>query len=160
MAERAPHPVPDGMSTVTTHLWFNGQCHEALKVYAEILDAKIQGQVIPWPDGKNVMHAMFKVGDTNLMAADAAPGRYESGPTEHASASFYCYVDDCDAYYNKAVEAGWEIVEEIMDAFWGDRSGKVKDPFGHCWAFSTFKWIYTPEEMQQKQSEWEASLNG
>ncbi len=157
MAKKAPNPVPDGMNTVTTHLWFKGDCRKALDVYKEVIGIDIIGDVIPWPDGKNVLHVMFKIGDTNIMAADAWPGRYEDGPKQGTTASLWCYVDDCDVYYNRAVAAGWEVVDEMMDAFWGDRSGKVKDPFGHCWSFSTFKWIYTPEEMQQKQQEWLAS---
>ncbi len=157
MAERAPSYIPEGMNTVTTHLWFNGDCRKALDAYQKIIGAELVGEVIPWPDGEKVMHAMIKIGDTNIMVADAWPGRYEHGPTKGASASLWCYVEDCDAYYNRAVNAGWEVVDEMMDAFWGDRSGKVKDPFGHCWSFSTFKWIYTPEEMQQKQQEWQTA---
>ena len=159
MAEKAPNPVPQGMNTVTTHLWFKGDCRDALAAYQGVIGAEILGDVISWPDSDTVMHVMFTVGDTKMMAADAWPDHYEGGSTDRATASFWCYVDDCDAYYNRAVDAGWEVVEEMMDTFWGDRSGKVKDPLGHCCSFSTHKWVYTPEEIQQKQEEWSTFLN-
>jgi len=90
--------------------------------------------------------------------ADAWPGNWEQGPATSASASMWVYVEDCDAVFNRAVEAGCEILEEMMDAFWGDRNGKVKDPFGHCWSIASHKWILTPEEMQKGQKEWEEGL--
>jgi PhnB protein len=45
-----------------------------------------------------------------------------------------------------------------MDAFWGDRNGKVKDPFGHCWSFARQKWILTEKELQERLQEWLKSL--
>ncbi len=70
------------------------------------------------------------------------------------------YVEDCDVIFNRAVEAGCEVLMPMADAFWGDRFGKVKDPFGHCWAIATHKWVLTPEEMQERQQEWLKSLDG
>ena len=65
---------------------------------------------------------------------------------------------NCDAFYNQAVNAGCEVLEPMMDAFWGDRNGKVKDPFGHCWSIASHKWIFTEEEMQERMQEWLKSL--
>ena len=160
MAEKAPKPVPDGMNIATAHLWFNGNCGEAIELYKKILEAEFAFPPMPWPDGKGVMHAMMRIGDTNIMMADAWPGRWEKGPTDGTTMSFFLYVEDCDASYNRAIEAGCEVVEEMMDAFWGDRMGKVKDPFGHCWSFATYKWVYTEEEMQKNQEEWLKSTQG
>lgn len=70
----------------------------------------------------------------------------------------WVYVDDCDALYRRAIDAGCTVVNEIMDAFWGDRMGKIKDPFGHCWMIASQKYVLTPEEMQQRQDEWLKSL--
>ena len=67
--------------------------------------------------------------------------------------SFWVYVKDCDFLFNRAVEAGCEVLMPMEDAFWGDRFGKVKDPFGHCWAIASFKWILTPEEIEERQKE-------
>jgi len=153
MAEKAKTPIPDGTSTITPHLWFNGDCGRALEFYQKTFDAQPLGSAMPWPDSERIMHAMLKIGDSNFMLADAHPAAYEGGPNSRSTVGLFCYVEDCDLYYNRAVEAGCEIVEEMMDAFWGDRLGKIKDLFGHTWAFATHKWIYTPEEMQARQKQ-------
>lgn len=159
MPQKAPKPVPDGMHTITVHLWFNGNCNEAVEFYQKAFGAKLAAPPVPTPDGKRIMHVMLKLGDSNIMMADAWPGNWEQGPKQSSSASMWLYVEDCDALYNQAVKAGCEVVEQMMDAFWGDRNGKVKDPFGHCWSIASHKWILTPEEMQERMDEWLKSIN-
>lgn len=154
MAEKAKRAVPEGMSTITMHLWFSGNCSKAIEFYKRTFDAQLPGPAVQWPNSDLIMHAMLKIGDSNIMMADAHPSAYEQGPGDRATAGLFCYVENCDLYYDRAVDAGCEVLEEMMDAFWGDRLGKIKDPFGHTWAFATHKWIYSPEEMQQKQQEW------
>ncbi|NJK86239.1 MAG: hypothetical protein HC906_09965 [Bacteroidales bacterium] len=97
---------------------------------------------------------MIKIGDSNIMMADAWPGSWETGPVNNATAGIFLYVEDCDTVYKSAVDNGCEVINEMMDAFWGDRMGKVKDPFGHCWAIASLKWIMTPEEIMRGQEEW------
>jgi PhnB protein len=159
MPQKAPKPVPDGMHTITVHLWFNGNCNQAVEFYQKAFGAKLAAPPVPTPDGKGIMHAMLKLGDSNIMMADTWPGNWEQGPKQGSSASMWLYVEDCDALYNQAVKAGCEVVEEMMDAFWGDRNGKVKDPFGHCWSIASHKWVLTPEEMQERMDEWLKSIN-
>jgi uncharacterized glyoxalase superfamily protein PhnB len=158
MPKNAPKPVPEGMNTVTSHLWFNGNCKEAIEFYKKALGAESPLPAVESPDGKSILHAMLKLGDTNIMMADAWPGQWEQGPKESATTGMFVYVDDCDALYNRAIDAGFEVVDKMMDAFWGDRMGKVKDPFGHCWAIATHKLILTPEEMEERQKEWFKNL--
>ena len=158
MPEKAPRAVPEGMHTVTIHLWFNGNCTEAIDFYKKAFGAEPIGSVVPTPDGSGIMHAMLKLGDSNIMMADATPGQWEKGPIKGSTAGMWCYVEDCDELFNRAVAAGCEIVYPLMDAFWGDRNGKVKDPFGHCWGFASQKWILTEEEMQERMQEWLKSL--
>lgn len=158
MARKSPDPVPEGMHNATIHLWFNGNCREAVDFYQKALGAKLAGPVIDGPGGNGVIHAMIKIGDSNIMMADAWPDSPEKGPEDFATASIYLYVDDCDAVYNQALEAGCEVIHEMMNTFWGDRSGKVKDPFGHCWSISTYKEILSPEELKERQEEWMKSL--
>ena len=154
MPEKAPKPVPEGMNTLTTYLWFNGNCTEAVEFYQKALGAELAGPVVPGPDGKGVMHAMLKIGNSHVMMSDAWPGSWEKGPDGGTTASLWVYVEDCDALFARATDAGCKPLMPMMDAFWGDRFGKVKDPFGHCWAIATHKWLLTPEEMQQRQQEW------
>lgn len=154
MPENAPRPIPEGMNTLTTHLWFNGNCNEAIEFYQKALGAELEAPAITGPDGKGVMHAMLKIGNSHIMMADAFPGSWEKGPEEAATAGLWVYVDDCDAVYDQAVNAGCKVEIEMMDAFWGDRMGKVRDPFGHCWAIASHKWMLTPEEMRERQEAW------
>ena len=61
-------------------------------------------------------------------------------------------------FNGNCTEAGCTVTWPMMDAFWGDRMGKIKDPFGHTWAVASWKWLLTPEEMKQRQEEWEKTL--
>jgi uncharacterized glyoxalase superfamily protein PhnB len=154
MQIKASKPVPDGMRTLTTQLFYNGNCNEAIEFYQKAFNAALVGPVAFGPDGKSVMHAMIRIGDTNLMMSDAFPGSFGSGPDNRVNASLFMYVDDCDAVYKQAVAAGCEVIHEMMDAFWGDRMGNVKDPYGHYWGIASYKWVLTPEEIAKAQQEW------
>ncbi len=154
MAEPAPNAVPEGMNTLTTHLWYNGNCGQAVEFYQKALGAELAAPVVPTPDGKGVLRAMLQIGNSHVMMADVWPGQYETGPSGSATSSMWVYVEDCDALFDQATEAGCEVIAPMADMFWGDRVGKVKDPFDHCWAIASHKWIYTPEEIQQGQAEW------
>lgn len=159
MATKALKPVPDGMNTITMHLWFNGNCRDAIEFYQKAFGAKIVGEIAPGPDGESVLHAMLKIGDSTIMLADAWPGNWEIGPDNHATAGIFLYVEDCDKIYNQSIEAGCIVENEMMDAFWGDRMGKVRDPYGHCWAIATHKWVFSQEEIAKGQEEWLNSLS-
>lgn len=152
MPEPAPQPVPDGMSTVTAHLWFKGDCREAIGFYEDALGGALVSDVVPTPDGSAVWHAMLQVGDSRIMMADAMPGGIETGPDAATTVGFWLYVDDSDLWYGRAVAAGCEVIDEIQDMFWGDRVGKVRDPYGHVWAFATHKWNPTEEDMAASMS--------
>jgi PhnB protein len=158
MPTKALKPVPEGMNTITTELYYNGNCLQAIEFYKKAFGATTIGEIAKGPDGKSVMHAMLKIGDSNIMLADAWPGNWETGPKNTATAGLFLYVEDCDKLYNQAVKAGCIVVNEMMDAFWGDRMGKVKDPFGHCWSIASLKWILTPEEISKGMDEWMKSV--
>ncbi|MBT4089351.1 MAG: glyoxalase/bleomycin resistance/extradiol dioxygenase family protein [Deltaproteobacteria bacterium] len=153
MAQKSLSPVPEGMHTITTHLWFNGNCADAIQFYQKAFNAELIGQAVPGPDGKSIMHAMLKFGDSNIMMADAWPESWETGPENNATSGLWVFLEDSDAAFAQAVEAGCEVQMPMNDAFWGDRFGKVKDPFGHCWAVATHQWDYTPEEIAERQQE-------
>ena len=154
MPQKAPKPVPDGMHTVTPHLWFNGNCKAALAFYNKVFGVETVSPPVPTPDGKGIMHAMIRFGDSHIMMADALKHRWEQGPDQSTTAALFLYVEDCDALYDRALEAGCEVVDEMMDTFWGDRMGEVKDPFGHCWSIASHKWVLSPEEMQKAEQAW------
>jgi len=160
MAQPAPRPIPEGMHNVTAQLWFNGNCSDAIELYKKAFGAELAGPVAKGPDGKSVMHAMMQIGDSKLMLSDAWPGMWEKGPDDCATAGLFIYAKDCDAAFARAVDAGCEVIAPLWDAFWGDRMGKVKDPYGHCWAIATHKLVLTPEEIEAGQQEWLASMGG
>ena len=158
MPVKAPKPVPDGMNTVTTQLFYNGNCKQAIDFYKKAFNAYVVGNIAYAPDGASVMHAMIKIGDTNLMMSDAFPDSFGSGPNTIVNASLFLYVEDCDLVYNLAVSAGCTVINKMMDTFWGDRMGNVKDPFGHYWGIASYKWVLTPEEIARGQEEWMKTL--
>jgi hypothetical protein len=63
------------------------------------------------------------------------------------------YVDDCDAVFNRAIEAGGTVKEPITDKFYGDRSGSLADPFGHLWHVGTHKEDVSPQELDRRMKE-------
>jgi uncharacterized glyoxalase superfamily protein PhnB len=146
------------MNTLTTQLWYNGDCAQAIDFYQKAFGAELAGPVAKAPDGKSVMHAMLKIGNSHIMMADAWPGAWEKAPQGSATAGLFVYVEDCDRLFERATKAGCETIFPMADMFWGDRMGKLKDPYGHCWAIATHKWIMTPEEMERGQKEWLRSM--
>jgi PhnB protein len=158
MPKPASKSVPEGMNTITTQLWFDRDCAKAIELYRKAFGAEVAGDVAYGPDGKSVMHVMMKIGNSHVMMADAWPGAWEKAPAGSATAGLFVYVDDCDRLVDRAVKAGCEPLFPVADMFWGDRMGKIKDPFGHCWAIATHRFEMTPEEMQQGQKEWLASM--
>ncbi len=154
MAHKAKKPVPEGLSSLTTQLWFNGNCREAIEFYKKALGAKVAGGIDVMPDGR-VMHARLKIGDSNVFCADTMGSEHSKGPEHYVTASFYLYVKDCDAVFNRAKDAGCEVLMPLEDMFWGDRSGELKDPFGHIWDIATNKLVLSPEEMKKAGEEWQ-----
>jgi len=63
--------------------------------------------------------------------------------------SMYIYVEDVDELFNNAVSAGAKVLDPVKDQFWGDRHGRVEDPFGHLWSIATHKKDLSEEEMKK-----------
>ena len=129
--------VPEGMPTLTPHLHFNGNAREAVEWYRRALGAELQGEMVPSPDGEGIMHAMLRIGESPFMAADVWPG-WEKGPEQSTSVGMWIYVEDCDSLWERAMKSdGATVLMPMADMFWGDRMGKLKDPFGHAWSIAT-----------------------
>ena len=107
----APKPIPEGMNAVTVQLWFNGDCQEALDFYERTFGAQRVGQFAVSPDGESVMHSTVRIGDTNLMMADAWPGQWEHGPSDSSTAGLQLYTETCDALFEQARDAGCEVLQ-------------------------------------------------
>lgn len=149
MPKKALKPVPEGMNTVTPYLSFKNKCLEAIDFYQKALDARLVGEIEKTPDGR-VMHAMMKIGDSNIMLSDSFRPVNPGTPM----IEMWLYVEDADRIFDQAAKAGCEVTMPIADMFWGDRVGQVKDPFGHIWSIASNVWELTPEEMKEKEKEW------
>jgi len=148
--------VPEGFNTVSPHLVIKG-ASEAIEFYRKAFGAEEICRM-PGPDGQSVMYAELKIGNSRVMLAEEFPGP-ETGCKSPASlggtaVTIHLYVEDCDALWKQATNAGAKEICPLMDAFWGDRYGQVKDPFGHNWAIATHKEDLTPEEIGKRAEEW------
>jgi PhnB protein len=141
-------PIPEGMHTVTPHLICAGAA-EAIEFYKKAFGA-VELSRMPGSDGK-VMHASIRIGDSVIMLNDEMP-EWESFGAKHFKGSpvtIHLYVENADAVFEQAVRAGAKVTMPLDDMFWGDRYGKVEDPFGHQWSIGTHVRDVTEEEMQK-----------
>jgi PhnB protein len=85
------------------------------------------------------MHGAVRIGDSMLMLVDENPEWGLLGPKalKGSPVTIHLYVEDVDAVVAKAVAAGATVTMPVDDAFWGDRYGKLVDPFGHHWSVAT-----------------------
>ncbi|HZX29498.1 MAG TPA: VOC family protein [Telluria sp.] len=140
-------PIPEGMHSVTPHLVCKGAA-KAIEFYTKAFGAK-SGGVMPTPDGR-VMHAMITIGDSPVMLVDEFPewGTFGPDAARPSPVTIHLYVEDADAVFNRAVDAGAKPLMPLADMFWGDRYGVLQDPFGHKWSVATHIKDMTPEEMK------------
>ena len=145
-------PIPDGYRTVTPYLTLQGAAN-AIDFYTRAFGAQ-EVERMTGPDGKSVMHAEIKIGDSFVMLSDEIPQAGTRSP--HAlggtTAAVFLYVPDVDAAFKRAVDAGAKAIMTPTDMFWGDRFGKLVDPFGHQWAMATHKEDLSPEEIRKRGS--------
>ncbi len=141
--------IPDGFHTATPYLIVKGAA-AALDFYKKAFGAtellRMDG-----PDGR-VGHAEIRIGDSHLMLADEVPNKgFLSPQTLGGSAiSMMLYVPDVDQAFQKAVSAGATPLRPVQNQFYGDRSGTLKDPFGHVWTIGTHVEDVPPEELRRR----------
>jgi len=150
-------PVPDGYHTLTPFLTVRDAVR-AIEFYKQAFGAVERG-VAKGPDGK-VMHAELKIGDSIIMLSDEYPefGSLSPQSTGGAGMGLHIYLDGVDAAFDRAVKAGAQVEMPVMDQFWGDRYGKLKDPFGHNWSIATHIKDLSMDEMKQGMDEAMAKL--
>ncbi len=124
---------PEGMHSVTPHLICAGAA-KAIEFYKEAFGA-VEEARLPGPDGR-LMHAAIRIGDSTVMLVDEMPEWGALGPKslKGSPVTIHLYVDDADAFVARAVKAGAKLTMPVADQFWGDRYGKIEDPFGHHWS--------------------------
>jgi len=141
-------PVPEGMHSITPHLICAGAA-EAIEFYKKAFGA-VEEARLPGPGGK-LMHAMIRIGDSAVMLVDEMPEWCAMGPKslKGSPVTIHLYVENADATFERAVKAGAKVTMPLADQFWGDRYGKLEDPFGHHWSVATHVRDVSMEEAQQ-----------
>jgi PhnB protein len=149
-------PIPEGYHSITPGL----VCRDASRAI-EFYKAAFGAQEImrmPSPDGK-ITHAELKIGDSMLFVNDEFPGMAAApSPTTTPSNALFLYVTDVDSVFKRAVDAGSRVDMPVQDMFWGDRYGKLTDPFGHSWGIATHVEDVAPEEMERRSAAFFASF--
>jgi PhnB protein len=142
----AVQPVPEGYHTITPYLAVD-DATAAIDFYRRAFSAKERVRRAA-PDGK-VGHAELEIGDSVVMLADPYPELIAKPPKELGgnSVGLFVYVENVDGLVQQAVDAGATLTMAPKDQFWGDRTGKVTDPFGHAWEIATHVEDVPPEKM-------------
>jgi uncharacterized glyoxalase superfamily protein PhnB len=144
--------IPDGYHSATPYLVVNGAAR-AIDFYKQVFDAEEVAR-FPGPGGNMIMHAVIRIGDSFIYLSDEFPGSNCSPLSPKnlggTTGGIHLYVADVDATVRRAVAAGAELRMPITDMFWGDRYGKLCDPFGHEWSVATHKEDVTIEEIGRR----------
>jgi PhnB protein len=137
-------PIPEDFHTITPNIIVQG-AEKAVEFYKKAFGAEEKVR-LTMPDGK-ITHCELIIGDSRLNLGEAMEG----WPVHPLLAQLF--VEDSDALFERAVEAGAKVTMPMTDMFFGFRVGHVVDPFGGTWVISTRKEIVSPEEMQQRIDE-------
>ena len=145
-------PIPQGYHTVTPYLVVSGGAR-AIEYYQRAFGAK-EIHRMNGPGGK-VMHAELRIGDSVIMLADEMPGAGTRSPQSLSGTTggIFLYVDNVDNAFQQAVAAGGKADMQPTDMFWGDRYGRLTDPFGHSWSIATHIEDVPPQEMEKRSKE-------
>lgn len=134
-------PVPDGFHTITPYLTVPavGKLIDFLKQAFDATEIERMAR----PDG-TVHHAWVKIGDSMVMMGEPPD------PSKSKPAALYLYVNDVDATYRRAIQAGATSLSEPADMFYGDRGAGVEDASGNTWWIATHIEDVAPEEVQRR----------
>lgn len=154
-------PIPPGYHSVTPSLTLKDS-QKAIEFYKKAFGANVL-DLVPNLNGKGVMHAAIQIGNSIVMMGDEMPG--ESNCSKSAETlgsspiSLYVYVPDADATFKQAIAAGATQNMPMMDMFWGDRAGSLKDPFGYSWMVATHTRDLSHEEVKKGAEAFFAQMN-
>ena len=139
---------PDGYHTATPYLIMR-QAAAAIEFYKRAFAAE---ELFRLPMGELIGHAELRIGDSVLMLADEQPGALSVSPAALGGTTFglMLYVPDVDARFATALAAGGTELRPIADQFYGDRSGSLRDPFGHVWTIASHTEDVSPEQIDER----------
>ena len=141
--------IPDGYSSLTPYLIVDDG-EAALTFYKSVFGA-VELMRVEGPDGK-IGHAEIQLGDSQVMLASEFPELGALSPTTVGGSpvTLVLYIENVDDVFARALEAGAVEERSVQDQFYGDRSGTLKDPFGHRWSISTHVEDVSPEELERR----------
>jgi PhnB protein len=147
--QKKVEPIPAEYPGVTPYLAVNDAA-AAIEFYKSGFGAT-ERMRLPAPDGK-IGHAEVMIGNAIVMLADEDPGASHISPKTlgGSTVKLHVYVEDVDSFFEKAEAAGAKVLLPPADQFYGDRSGRLEDPFGHVWLVSTHTEDVSTEEMQKR----------
>ena len=140
--------IPDGHEGITPYLICKN-AEAAIEFYKRAFGAE---EILRIGQPGMVGHAEMRIGKAIFMLADEFPqmGAVSPETVGGTPVSLYVYVEDVDAFAEKAIAEGLKVLKPVADQFYGDRSGHFEDPFGHHWGFGTHKEDLTPEELNER----------
>lgn len=151
-------PVPDGYHSIIPSL-VCANASAAIDFYKQVFGATEKVRA-PGPGGK-IMHAELLIRDTVVFVNDPMDASAFLGPEPKVRPTqLFVYVEDADAVFGRALAAGARTSMPLQDMFWGDRFGKIVDPFGHEWGIVTHIEDVSPEEMPKRQQAFFAKAAG
>lgn len=151
--------VPEHLHTVTPRLVVSDGAG-AIDFYKRAFDAVELGERFHGPDGE-LIHAEVRIGDSVVMISDdggdGAPARSPKSAGGVVSAIMATYWEDVDGVWARAVQAGAEVLYPLSDQFYGERAGRLRDPFGQQWMLSRRTEDLTHEELDRRAREFFAA---
>ncbi|MGB0012700.1 MAG: VOC family protein [Candidatus Sulfotelmatobacter sp.] len=137
------NPIPRGFYRVTPYI-VTADGDAMLEFAKNAFGAEVTLRAVG--EGAGGIHGEVRIGDTMLMMGGGVPGKpFAADPKTTA---LHIYVEDTDAAYKKALQAGAMTINEPQDHDYGERGASVKDPFGNFWYIATHKGeSYIPKGM-------------
>lgn len=139
-------PIPEGFHSITPYLTVTNAA-KAIDFYRKAFGAEEVFRLTA-PDGERLLHAQIRIADSAVMLCDSFPEFGGSAPArDGAGVGVHLYVEDVDAVMAAAEKEGARMLNAPADAFWGDRYGRLLDPFGVTWSVATHIKDMTPDEI-------------
>ncbi len=147
------NPIPDAYPQVIPYLTVDG-ASEAISFYTKVLGAK-ERMRMNGPDGK-IGHAEIEIGRGLVMLSDEFDDMGGKSPRSIGGTpvTVMAYVEDVDDVFRRALDSGAKEIRPVENQFYGDRSGTLRDPFGHMWHLATHVEDVAPNDMERRMSEW------
>lgn len=153
MATGKVNPIPDNYRGVTPAICMKDAA-KAIEFYKKAFGATEVMKFVDPSTGK-IGHAEMKIADRAMFMLSDQYSGYNHSPEEYGGSTvvLYVYVEDVDRFIDRAVKAGAKLIMPVKNQFYGDRSGRVEDPFGHVWVFGTHVEDVQEEELVQRMKQ-------